>query len=99
MKNRVIFESEEECAEFLCNVYDHNKEYCLRSLVPMAKQKGYIRKSIVEEAEEIIKEFEFCKYHKEPLQRVQLLSTDCVKIYTAWQELKSELKAIKEARG
>lgn len=57
MENKVIFESEEECAEFLCNVYNPNKEYCLRSLVPMAKQKGYIRKSAMEEAEEYEKHF------------------------------------------
>jgi hypothetical protein len=66
MENKVIFESEEECAEFLCNVYNHNKEYCLRSLVPMAKQKGYIRKSelveLVEEAEWIYENYQSAKY-------------------------------------
>jgi flagellar basal body rod protein FlgC len=90
MKEKVIFESEEECAEFLCNVYNHNKEYCLRSLVPMAKQKGYIRKSAVEEAEEMYSKWmQTEKYDGSIIAIIH-------KQHEAIQELKSEIERLKK---
>ena len=84
MENKVIFESEEECAEFLCNVYNHNKEYSLRSLVPMEKQKGYIRKTAVEIVEE-----EYLNHKSgNPSPSPEIILD---KMYLAIQELKSEI--------
>jgi hypothetical protein len=87
MENKVIFESEEECAEFLCNVYNHNKEYCLRSLVPMAKQKGYIRKTALEEAKE---RYEQSKRDFPTPRGVRDLADEYI------QELKSEIARLKK---
>lgn len=101
MENKVIFESEEECAEFLCNVYNHNKEYCLRSLVPMAKQAGYIRKSAVEETEEMYNEFfnytyRRGAYHRDNDQWQQHANKLTAKQHEAIQELKSEIARLKK---
>lgn len=102
MENKVIFESEEEARKFLITcVYLKASEKDFTDIVDIEcsiremKNIGVIRKSdleiLIEEAEETIKEFEYCKHHKDPLQRVELLSTACVKIYEAFQSMKAEL--------
>ena len=55
-----------------------------------AKELNFIRRSPVEEAEDIIKEFEYCKYHPEG-QIVEIRSSDCVKVYEGFNLLKKQL--------
>ena len=88
MENKVIFESEEEARLF----FKDWAQYCTTgedSFVLFLKQKGYIRKSAVEEAEEMYKEW---------LNRIGDMSETVVmdKMYSAIQELKSEIARLKK---
>jgi hypothetical protein len=86
MENKVIFESEEHYIDYYSSLYgakpspwqiEENKKY------------GYIRKSAVEKAEEMYKEW---------LNRIGYMSETVVmyKMYLAIQELKSEIERLKK---
>ena len=92
MGNKVIFESEEEAKKFLDDCIEvRNDAHCdvVNESFYNAKQKGYIRKSAVEEAEEMYKEW---------LNRIGDMSETVVmdKMYLAIQELKSENERLRK---
>jgi hypothetical protein len=80
MENKVIFESEEQFVNFWKDLTGCD---CLPGTREKIKQKGYIRKSAVEEAEEMYKEW---------LNRIGDMSETVVmdKMYLAIQEQKKE---------
>jgi hypothetical protein len=86
MENKVIFESEEQFVNFWKDLTGCD---CLPGTREKIKQKGYIRKSAVEEAEEMYKEW---------LNRIGDMSETVVmdKMYFAIQELKSEIERLKK---
>jgi hypothetical protein len=86
IENKVIFESEEQFVNFW---KDFTGCDCLPGTREKIKQKGYIRKSAVEEAEE---EYRAYKEGKNCF----VAETVMDKMYLAIQELKSEIARVKK---
>jgi hypothetical protein len=86
MENKVIFESEEQFVNFWKDLTGCD---CLPGTREKIKQKGYIRKSAVEEAEE-----EYIAYKEGKNCFVAEIVMD--KMYLAIQELKSEIARLKK---
>jgi hypothetical protein len=86
MANKVIFESEEQFVNFWKDLTGCD---CLPGTREKIKQKGYIRKSAVEEAEE-----EYRAYKEGKNCFVSEIVID--KMYLAIQELKSENERLKK---
>lgn len=61
MENKVIFESDEGYIKLLEDTTNYSREYIIQNNLKFAKQKGYIRKSAVEEAEEIYHDLDACE--------------------------------------
>jgi hypothetical protein len=86
MENKVIFESEEQFVNFWKDLTGCD---CLPGTREKIKQKGYIRKSAVEEAEE-----EYLNYNSGNNCYVAEIVLD--KMHLAIQELKSEIVRLKK---
>lgn len=96
MKEKVIFESEEELDYFVLDIImpffkiEEMTSDLKNRIKEKIKQKGYIRKSALEEAEEMYKGL---RYDKSYDQNYLYLIMN--KQYSAIQELKSEIERLK----
>ena len=99
MENKVIFESEEEAREVFSQIF-LTSGIVIDNAVMISKQKGYIRKSAVEEAEELDNKFDI--YYSIPENRMdsdKQWIRDACKLVMAYrgaiQEQKKEIERLK----
>ena len=90
MENKVIFESEEEALEFYRMAGDDRVEFIKR-----LKEKGYIRKSAVEEAEEMYKQHMEIDGHCTRADDIKRWEENSCKAYSL---IKQQHEAIQEQR-
>lgn len=99
MENKVIFESEEEFDAVFddCGLdksdESHTKNFTRQFVKERFKQKGYIRKSAVEEAEEMLNNI---INHIKQGQNYSLDECDYDIIYEGFRELKAEIERLKK---
>ena len=88
MENKVIFESEEQFVNFWRDITGCD---CLPGIREKIKQKGYIRKSLLEEAEEMYDNYRSTMCYEETGLRVLV-----DKLYEVIQYLKAENERLKK---
>jgi len=81
-----IFENDQEAREFIFDMYD--RKYSVdEKTIKRIKQKGYIKKSVVEEAEEM-----YYRWSKENKCELEVMTDLIHKEFEAIQELKQKIK-------
>lgn len=93
MENKVIFENEEEARKLFIDI---GITEMIDYAVEQAKKHGYIRKTAIEEAEEIISEMGQYMLNYEDSESVKLFGNQIRNLYNGWQELKAENERLKK---